>query len=94
MVTAYTVQSSLCLAQEGTCGKGRELAAMKALLDVLVFKGCVVTWMNKPMRAAWKKLGGTGMRQIGRVVSIDHRYAIGSCGVRTVARFAKASGSH
>lgn len=43
MVTAYTVQSSLCLAQEGTCGKGRELAAMKALLDVLVFKGCVVT---------------------------------------------------
>jgi hypothetical protein len=43
MVTAYAVQSSLCLAQEGTCGKGRELAAMKALLDVLVFKGCVVT---------------------------------------------------
>ncbi|MEF8719174.1 MAG: hypothetical protein V5B44_16210 [Candidatus Accumulibacter necessarius] len=54
--------------------------------------------MNKPIRAAWKKLGGTGMiasrRQIGKVVSIDHRYAIGSCSVRMVALFAKASGSH
>ncbi len=43
MVTAYAVQSGLCLAQEGTCGKGHELAGMKALLDVLVLKGCIVT---------------------------------------------------
>jgi len=176
MVTAYAVQSGLCLAQEGTCGKGHELAGMKALLDVLVLKGCIVTmdalgcqtelaekivarggdyvlqvkdnqknlaealreffdtgaaagfgrltvehfeetekdhgrietrrytwindvtWMDRPMRAAWKKLGGVGMiesiRQIGDKVSVDQRYAIGSCGVQTVEMFAKASRSH
>ncbi|WP_273703588.1 ISAs1 family transposase, partial [Candidatus Accumulibacter vicinus] len=43
MVTAYAVQSGLCLAQEGTCGKGHELAGMKGLLDVLILKGCIVT---------------------------------------------------
>ena len=43
MVTAYAVQSGLSLAQEGTCGKGHELAGMKALLDVLILKGCIVT---------------------------------------------------
>lgn len=43
MVTAYATQSGLCLAQEGTCGKGNELAGIKALLDVLILKGCIVT---------------------------------------------------
>lgn len=176
MVTAYAVQSGLCLAQEGTCGKGHELAGMKTRLDVLILKGCIVTmdalgcqtelaekivarggddvlqvkdnqknlaealreffdtgartgfgrltversedtekdhgrietrrytwindvtWMDQSMRAAWKKLGGVGMiesiRQIGDKVSVDQRYAIGSCGVQTVDMFAKASRRH
>lgn len=56
-----------------------------------------LTWMDKSMRAAWKNLGGVGMiesiRQIGGKVSVDQRYAIGSCGVQTVDMFAQASGS-
>jgi hypothetical protein len=32
MVTAYATQSGLCLAQEGTCGKGNELAGIKRCL--------------------------------------------------------------
>lgn len=176
MVTAYAVQSRLCLAQEGTCGKGHELAGMKALLEVLSLKGCIVTmdalgcqtelaekivarggdyvlqvkdnqkrlaeaireffedggkagfgsltvgrlehiekdhgrletrrylwlndvsWMDKPMRQAWKKLGGVGMiesvREIGATVSVEYRYAIGSTGVQTVDLFAKACRGH
>ena len=43
MVTAYATASGLCLAQEGTIGKGNELAGTKALLDVLALKGCIVT---------------------------------------------------
>lgn len=43
MVTAYATSSGLCLAQEGTIGKGNELAGTKALLDVLALKGCIVT---------------------------------------------------
>ncbi|MBK6972805.1 MAG: ISAs1 family transposase [Sterolibacteriaceae bacterium] len=43
MVTAYAVQSGLCLAQEGTCGKGHELTGVKSLLDILILKGCIVT---------------------------------------------------
>ncbi|WP_273703527.1 ISAs1 family transposase, partial [Candidatus Accumulibacter vicinus] len=57
-----------------------------------------VSWMDKRMREAWKKLGGVGMiesvRQIGEDISRDHRYAIGSCGVQTVDLFAKASRNH
>ena len=36
----------LCLAQEGTCGKGHELAGIKALLDVLILKGCCIVTMD------------------------------------------------
>src|SRR6266404_2023150 len=43
MVTAYATESGLCLAQEGTQGKGNELAGMKTLLDMLALKGCIVT---------------------------------------------------
>jgi predicted transposase YbfD/YdcC len=43
MVTAYATHSGLCLGQEGTHGKGNELAATQALLDVLALKGCIVT---------------------------------------------------
>ena len=57
-----------------------------------------VSWMDKSMRDAWKKLGGVGMiesvRQIGEAISVEHRYAIGSWGVQTVEMFAKASRSH
>ncbi len=34
------------------------------------------------------------IRQIGDKVSVDQRYAIGSCGVQTVDMFAKASRRH
>ena len=43
MVSAYATASGLCLGQEGTRGKGNEIAAIKALLGTLALKGCIVT---------------------------------------------------
>jgi predicted transposase YbfD/YdcC len=43
MVSAYACELGVSLGQEGTAGKGHELAAIKALLDTLVLKGCIVT---------------------------------------------------
>lgn len=42
-ISAYATASGLCLAQEHTRGKGNEIAAIKALLDTLSLKGCIVT---------------------------------------------------
>jgi len=43
MVSAYATELGVSLGQEGTAGKGNELVAIKALLDTLVLKGCIVT---------------------------------------------------
>ena len=43
MVSAYATALGVSLGQEGSAGKGNELAAIKALLDTLVLKGCIVT---------------------------------------------------
>lgn len=43
MVSAYASASRLCLGQEGRRGGGHELADMKALLEALMLKGCIVT---------------------------------------------------
>ena len=43
MVSAYATELGVSLGQEGTAGKGNELAGIKALLDTLVLKGCIVT---------------------------------------------------
>jgi len=43
MISAFATGSGLCLGQEGTRGKGNEIAAIKALLDTLMLKGCIVT---------------------------------------------------
>jgi predicted transposase YbfD/YdcC len=43
MVSAYATELSVSLGQEGTAGKGNELAAIKSLLNTLVLKGCIVT---------------------------------------------------
>lgn len=43
MVSAFATASGLCLGQEGTRGKGNEIAAIKALLDTLTLNGCIVT---------------------------------------------------
>jgi predicted transposase YbfD/YdcC len=43
MVSAFATASGLCLGQEGTRGKGNEIVAIKALLDALTLKGCIVT---------------------------------------------------
>jgi predicted transposase YbfD/YdcC len=43
MVSAYACELGVSLGQEGTAGKGNELAAIKALLDTLVLKGGIVT---------------------------------------------------
>ena len=43
MVSAYATALGVSLGQEGTAGKGNELAAIKALLGILVLKGCIVT---------------------------------------------------
>lgn len=43
MVSAYATASGLCLGQEGTRGKGNEIAGIKALLETLTLKGCIVT---------------------------------------------------
>lgn len=42
-ISAYATASGLCLGQEHTRGKGNEIAAIKALLDTLALKGCIVT---------------------------------------------------
>jgi predicted transposase YbfD/YdcC len=42
-ISAYATTSGLCLAQEHTRGKGNEIQAIKALLDTLALKGCIVT---------------------------------------------------
>ena len=42
-VSAYATASGLCLGQEHTRGKGHEISAIKALLDTLALKGCIVT---------------------------------------------------
>lgn len=42
-VSAYATTLGVSLGQEGTAGKGNELAAIKALLDTRVLKGCLVT---------------------------------------------------
>lgn len=43
MISAFATGSGLCLGQEGTRGKGHEIAGIKALLDTLVLKGCIIT---------------------------------------------------
>jgi hypothetical protein len=43
MVSAYACALGVSLGQEGSTGKGNELAAIKALLDTLVLKGWIVT---------------------------------------------------
>lgn len=43
MVSAYAATLGVSLGQEGTAGKGNELAAIRALLETLVLKGCIVT---------------------------------------------------
>jgi predicted transposase YbfD/YdcC len=43
MVSAYATELGVSLGQEGTAGKGNELAAIRALLETLVLKGCIVT---------------------------------------------------
>ena len=43
MVSAYATALGVSLGQEGSAGKGNELAAIKALLNTMVLKGCIVT---------------------------------------------------
>lgn len=43
MVSAFATDSGLCLGQEGTSGKGHEIAGIEALLQTLTLKGCIVT---------------------------------------------------
>ncbi|MDP3638422.1 MAG: ISAs1 family transposase [Azonexus sp.] len=43
MVSAYATALGVSLGQAGVAGKGNELAAIKALLESLVLKGCIVT---------------------------------------------------
>ena len=42
-ISAYATESGLCLAQEHTQNTGHEIPAIKALLDTLALKGCIVT---------------------------------------------------
>ena len=42
-ISAYVTASGLCLAQEHTRGKGNEIPAIKALLETLALKACIVT---------------------------------------------------
>lgn len=43
MVSAYATELGVALGHEGTAGKGNEIAGIRALLDTLVLKGCIVT---------------------------------------------------
>jgi hypothetical protein len=42
-ISTYATASGLALEQEGTRGKGNEMAANQALLDTLYLKGCIIT---------------------------------------------------
>lgn len=42
-ISALATDSGLCLGQEYTRGKGNEIPAIKALLDTLALKSCIVT---------------------------------------------------
>lgn len=42
-ISALATASGLCLGQEHTRGKGNEIGAIKALLETLALKGCIVT---------------------------------------------------
>lgn len=42
-ISAYATACGLCLGQEHTRGKGNEIPAIKALLETLALKGCIVT---------------------------------------------------
>jgi len=57
-----------------------------------------VSWMDKPMRDGWKKLGAIGMieaeQEIKGKVSVERRYFIASAGVKTVEQFANAVRAH
>jgi len=57
-----------------------------------------VSWMDKPMREAWKKLGAVGMieseQEIKGKISVERRYFIVSSGVKTVEQFAHAARAH
>ena len=43
MVSAFATDSGVSLGQEGTSGKGHEIAGIQALLEALTLKGCLVT---------------------------------------------------
>lgn len=43
LVSAYATSLELTLGQEGAAGKGNELKAIRALLETLVLKGCIVS---------------------------------------------------
>ena len=57
-----------------------------------------LSWMDRTMRDAWKKLGGVGMIKSSRRVdgkeSSKFHYGIGSTGVKTVKTFAHATRAH
>ena len=57
-----------------------------------------VSWMDRPMREAWKKLGAVGMieseQEIKDKISVERRYFIASSGVKTVEQFAHAARGH
>lgn len=57
-----------------------------------------VSWMDKPMRARWQKLGGVGMiesaQEIKGKLAVEWRYFIVSVGIKTVAQFADAVRAH
>ena len=57
-----------------------------------------VSWMDKPMRDGWKKLGAVGMiesaQDIKGKLSVERRYFIVSAGVKTVEQFADAARAH
>ncbi len=57
-----------------------------------------VSWMDQPMRAHWKNLGGVGMIEseqwIKGKITIERRYFIVSSGLKTVEQFANAVRAH
>jgi hypothetical protein len=55
MISAYATASGLCLAQEGVRGKGKEIEGVKALLETLTLKGCIVTMDALGCHSNYKK---------------------------------------
>ncbi|MDP3440415.1 MAG: hypothetical protein Q8R95_12515 [Azonexus sp.] len=76
----------------------RPIRFVQHMVEPLVVLVTDVSWMDKPMRVRWQKLGGVGMiesaQEIKGKLAVEWRYFIVSVGIKTVTQFADAVRAH